>query len=316
MRKPFFPLVCVVCLMVPLLPADAKTEVAVFIGSPGEEAFNSRFFDWAKRLEQALVQGSGLEAAAIHRYPSQPTDPPLTREEVEKALQHLGGRLVPEDQLVVILIGHGSESGSPRFILEGPDLDAMSLATWLDGVPSTSQLVVHTASGSGAFVGPLGAAGRVVCASTEPGAGKNAPEFMEYLVAALEQGRGDADRNGRLSWGEWLNVAASDTAAWYEGEGYIQSEHAILDDTGDGQGVRLPVAQVETGQDGFQASQQYLAGLPIRDPIRQARYESALEAVAALRAEKETMEPAAYWEALERLLLDVALNYPEGEANP
>lgn len=316
MRKGLCRLLCLFLVLLPLVPASAATNVVIFVGSPGEEVFASRFFGWAMRLEQALTQGFGLEDDEIHRYPALPTDPPLTREQVEKALETLGDRLTSEDQLMVVLIGHGSESGSPRFILEGPDLDGASLAVWLDALPATEQLVLQTASGSGAFVGPLGGPNRVVCASTEPGAGKNAPEFMEYLVAALEEGRGDADRNGRLSWGEWLNVAAADTAAWYESEGYIQSEHAILDDTGDGQGVRLPVTLAEADKDGARASQQYIAELPQVDAARQAAYETALASVAAWRAQKESMEPTAYWTELERLLLDVARNYPSTAVLP
>lgn len=293
------------------LSVYGTTEVAIFVGSPGEEAFTSRFFGWASRLESALVQGFGLETAQIHRFPALPTDSPLTRENMEAGMMSLGERLSPEDPLIVILIGHGSETGSPRFILEGPDLDAGTLADWLNRMPTTRQLVVQSASGSGAFLGPLAAEDRVVCTSTEPGAGKNAPEFMEFLVTALEQGRGDADRNGRVSWGEWLNVAAADTAAWYESEGYIQSEHAILDDTGDGQGQRLPILVAEEGGDGVRARQRFLTQWSPQDPARQARYEEALEAVAALRAKKEGMEAAAYWEAMEQLLLEVARNYPE-----
>ncbi len=316
MRKGLICFLCLVFVVLPLGPAFAATEVVIFVGSPGEDVFTARFFGWAHRLEEALTQGFGLEADGIHRYPALPTDPPLTRVQVEEALETLGNDLSTEDQLMVVLIGHGSEAGSPRFILEGPDLDGASLATWLDALPATEQLVLQTASGSGAFVGPLGGPNRVVCASTEPGAGKNAPEFMEYLVAALEEGRGDADRNGRLSWGEWLNVAASDTAAWYESEGYIQSEHAILDDTGDGQGVRLPVTLAEADQDGARASQRYIAELPQIDAARQAAYEAALESVAAWRAQKERMEPAAYWTELERLLLEVARNYPATAVSP
>ena len=290
--------------------ASGATTWCIFVGAPGEAAYGECFHDWASRLNGALVDTYGVEAERVHRFPAGIEDQPLTLEAMDLALQGIKATQSPEDYLAVVLIGHGSDEGDAKFMVSGPDLSAETLRTWLDGVPTAGQLIVNTTSSSGGFIRVLSAPGRVVGAATQSGQEKNAPEFAEHLVRVLEEDRGDKDRNGRLSWGEWLIAGAVATTGWYEQTGYIASEHAVFDDNGDGALTRIPLEA--SSEDGAWAATIYIegaAGLIVHGP-----YEEAIAAVEAWKAKKSTVDGGEYWTQLETLLLNAARLNPRRQS--
>jgi hypothetical protein len=67
----------------------------------------------------------------------------------------------PDDALVVMLIGHGTDDGVDyKFNIPGPDLTAAELAALLDRVPAARQCVVNMTSSAAArsrfCAGPTG----------------------------------------------------------------------------------------------------------------------------------------------------------------
>lgn len=294
------------------LTASADTKVAIIAGAPGNDEMAQRFHEWSDRLGAVLVNDYGVPPEGINRYPESADSPPATRAGMAGLFEDLATELSETDRLLVVMLGHGSHQDVPKFIVDGPDVTASDLRGWLDGLPAKEQLLINTTSASGGFVGVLGAPGRVVCTSTEGPAERNAPEFPKHLIETLENDTGDADRNGSLSWGEWLNAAASATAAWFDQEGLILTEHALLDDSGDGVGSRLPVALGAEEDDGRIASQIFLGGHRVSAPD----YNTAIEAVEAWKARKDEITPEAYWDRLEQLLLDAARLHPDGASSP
>jgi hypothetical protein len=294
------------------LPALARTEVRIFVGASGEPPFESRFYNWAERTKRALIEVFDIEGDGIQIVPRAAAAPPLTRPDMIAALESVGADLGKEDQLIVLLIGHGSDQREAKFMLDGADVTATALRAALDGIDVGSQLVVNTTSASGGFIAALGAPGRAVCTATRNRSERNATEFMEHLVRILEEGRGDADRNGRLSWGEWLNAGAADTLAWYEKEGYIATEHAVLDDNGDGTGSLLPlsVGKGDAGVDGGLATQEFLGADSRWQGDDHAAYATAIAAVEAWKGKKGEVDEVTYWSTLEQLLLKAAKLYP------
>jgi hypothetical protein len=99
----------------------------------------------------------------------------------------------------------------------------------------------------------------------------------------------------------------------YERDGQLLTEHAVLDDNGDGKGTGEPG---EPGGDGAVARTLFLSaggsqpvpGADADPEIRGlAEKRQALEdRITALKASKEKMEPAAYAGELEALLIDLA----------
>jgi len=225
-----------------------------------------------------------------------------TRDNVTKAFSDLAARAKPNDEIFVLLIGHGSFDGkTAAFNLPGPDLTADDYAKLLQRFPTQKIVFVNTASASGAFLQPLAGPARTIVTATKTGGERNETKFAEYFVEALDSEAADRDRNGRVSVQEAFDYAAGKVKAAYEKEGHILTEHAALDD----------------GAQGKLASTQYLAPPRSRtasaqaaDPATRTLLEQrdALEQqVAELRLKKDGMDPAQYDQQLEKLLTELAL---------
>lgn len=292
-----------------------ELEVCILRGVGGEPYHEERFRDWSRRLVEVWTTDQRSVAGRVQAHPAPDVSDEagaLTREDAAAVFRELAGRLQANDTLLVILIGHGSVQQEPKFMVAGPDIAAGEFKEWLDEIPTTQQVVINAASSSAAFINVLSASNRVICTSTRSGTERNATEFMGYFVAALEGEQGDADRDGTVTVKEACDAAAAATQQWYAGEGYILTEHALLDDNGDGRGRRLPLVAEDDGQaaaDGDIAGTVVLKQSPVyakSDPALVARYRAAVASVKAWTDGKETVEEAAYWARLEELLLAAA----------
>jgi len=304
-----------------VLPAWPATHVVVLRGLGGTPELEQRFAAWSGRLAGGLEAVCGIPAEQIHIYPPlDGTAQSLTREKAADAFASASADIQKEDAFLLFLIGHGSLQQEAKFMVDGPDISAGDFGDWLAQVPASRQVIVNTTSASVAFINALSAPGRIVCTSTRSGTERNATEFMEHFLLVLEEGRGDANRDGKLSLGEWFDAAAADTLAWYEREGYIATEHALLEDNGDGRGSRLPLeASDAPSRDGALAAEMVMrqdARLAGVDPEQLARYGRAIERVKALTAAKDSLDRDLYWEKLEGLLLEAAQLNPALASGP
>ncbi len=158
-----------------------------------------------------------------------------TRENVTKAIGDIATRAKPNDEIFILLIGHGSFDGkNGAFNLPGPDLGAGDYAALLDQFKTQKVTFVNTASSSGAFLQPLAGPARTVVAATKTGGERNETRFAEYFVEALASESADSDRNGRVSVLEAFNYASAKVKTSYEQAGQILTEHATLDDGSEG----------------------------------------------------------------------------------
>ena len=67
--------------------------------------------------------------------------------------------------------------------------------------------------------------------------------FARYWVEALRDPAADTDKNETISALEAFRYADKKTAAFYETQKRLATEHAVLEDTGKGEGVRAPSAE-------------------------------------------------------------------------
>jgi hypothetical protein len=233
-----------------------------------------------------------------------------TSDEVRRTLLGLGGRLTKEDQLLVLLIGHGtSADGSAgedaKFNLVGPDLKASEWASLLK--PFMSRIVfVDTTAVSFAFLRQLAAPGRIVITATDSAAQEFETVFGELFVRAFEEAASDGDKSGRVSLFEAFVYASAATRAWYDQRGQLPTERPLIDDDGDGVGHEA----WNPGSDGALARATFLQAPPApADAVaaaavkRQRELESQIE---ELKKRRASMAPAAYDAELERLLLELA----------
>ena len=99
-----------------------------------------------------------------------------------------------------------------------------------DRIPARRQLVVNTTSASGGSVAALERPGRAVIAATKSGTEKNATVFARYWVEALQDPAADTDKSDSISAMEAFTYAAKKTAAFYDSQKRLATEHAVFDD--------------------------------------------------------------------------------------
>jgi hypothetical protein len=140
---------------------------------------------------------------------------------------------------------------------------------------------------------------------------RNQTRFGEYFAEALDSDEADQDKDGRVSMLEAFAFAKARVAASYERDGQLLTEHAMLDDNGDGKGSDVPG---QPGTDGALARTQFLSAgsslePPSSDPEVRALLDqrSALERrLAALKEAKGTMDASHYQRDLEALVVELA----------
>ena len=118
-----------------------------------------------------------------------------------------------------------------------------------NSAPSTPRLwdiSPFPASASGGFVPALAGKNRTIITATKTDGERNQTRFGEYFAAAFAGNAADADtdKDGRVSVLEAFLWARARTADSYSRDGQLLTEHAVLDDDGDGkiEGVETEVA--------------------------------------------------------------------------
>lgn len=303
--------------------SSGATHLLVVTGAGGEPAYRAQFHALGARLTQAATARLGVPAANVVFLSEDslraPANGRSSRVGVERAIADLAGRARVDDRVIIVLIGHGSSTGGvARFNLPGPDINASELATLLKVFGARTVAVVNTASASGDWVPALSGPGRVVITATRSGHEANATIFPRHFVDALAGDGADADKDGAISLLEAFDYARREVARVYEADNRLLTEHAVLDDDGDGKGVAQPAGRGDG--DGALARRVALrvgaaAGTVATGPARNTdprvagllvRRDSLQRAVEALRARKAQMSEAKYEEALERVLLSLA----------
>lgn len=308
-------------------PAQANAQHVILCGSGGEAEYTPKFREWGARLKAVLSKQLGVAPDRVTLLMEPETDAPAagtatSLENIEALFKRLIATTTSEDDVYVYLIGHGSYlKNESKFQIPGPDLTAAALDAMLAELPARRTVVVAGTSASAGFINALSGPNRVICSATKSTSEINATEFMRFFVEALEDGSADRDRDERISVLEACEQAAALTASWYSSETLIATEHAILDDNGDGLGTRLPVDptlnEAPPGApplaaeqiDGALAKEVYLKdySFPANAPKELiASYLAALDEVKSLRARKGGMADAEYYSQLEALLVKAA----------
>ena len=289
--------------------AAQDTHLLVVTGVGGDDEHTQNFHKWASAMIDAAKARGGLTDSTITYLGDKPEldaahiKARSTRANVEKAFADLAGTAQPADEVVVILIGHGSFDGKlGAFNLAGPDLTADDYARLLGALKAQRIVFVNTSSSSGAFLQPLAGPGRTIITSTKTGGEKNEPVFAQYFAEAFTDASADTDRNGRISVSEAFEYAKSKAVATYTKAGTILTEHATLDDSREGKFA----ATLYLDSDRARAEKT----ARVADPQLRALVEQqqALQTqIDGLKLKKELMPAAEYDQQIEKLLTDLAV---------
>jgi hypothetical protein len=293
----------------------ASQVVIVVIGAPGTPEYATQFTSSADLWRQACIKGHarfvaiGLEEGGA--------SPDRTRLQEVLAAESKD----TTSPLWLVLIGHGTYDGRmARFNLRGPDVSVDDLAEWLR--PMTRPMaVMNTASSSAPFLKTLSAPGRVVITATKSGFEQSITRFGQYLASAITDPDADLDKDGQTSLLEAFLTASRRTVEFYSTAGRLATEHALLDDNGDGlgtpadwfRGIRpVKKARDDASLDGYRAHQFCLlysqAEAQWPPDLRTRRDGLELE-VMKLRDVRETLSDEEYFSRLEPLLTEIARLY-------
>ena len=296
-----------------------RATVIVAKGAAGEEEFGKDFAKWAELWTQASAKA---EAKPV-TIGLGPTNAGTDLAMLKQALSSEPTNSTAE--LWLVLIGHGTFDGKEaKFNLRGPDLSATELAEWLKPF-RRPVMVINCASSSGSFINKLSAPGRVVVTATKSGAEENYSRFGQFISAAIADPTADLDKDGQTSLLEAFLMASRQVSEFYETEGRLATEHALLDDNGDDlgtpadffRGVRAVKKPASGGSvDGQRAHQIHLvrsAQEQRMPPELRARRDELERALASLRDSKKDLTEQEYYDRLTRLLLQLAEIYATAE---
>jgi hypothetical protein len=288
-------------------------------GVSGDPELQKEYLKEIRDLNSVLVDSLGFprdQIAVLFDDPSK--DPALiqhksTRENLNAVCAKLARQVQKEDLVFVFIEGHGDYDGKVyKLNLVGPDPTADDLAAILYDIPARRFIVVNATNCSGGSIPALSQKDKIVVSATKSGMEKNLTHFGRFFIDAFKNNTADSDKNGRVSILEAFSYARQKVEEYYVNEGNLLTEHAVLDDNGDGSAQSRPAP--ENGE-GLLARITWLnAAIPAgaqanRTPEQQ---KPALEArelekqIEALKYAKGKMPEAEYEKKLEELLLGLA----------
>jgi len=289
-----------------LSPAAVRcdTYYVIVAGLGGEPDYVQRFTANAKDLDR-IFRASGSTA-----HVSTLTGDQATRTQLTQTLGSVAHAAKPGDDFVLMLIGHGSFDGEEyKFNLPGPDMSAGEIASLCDRIPAKRQLVVNTTSASGGSIAALERPGRAVIAATKSGTEKNATVFARYWVEAFEDPTADLDKSDSISAMEAFEYASRKTAAFYDSQKRLATEHAVFEDTGRGEAVREAANNEGVMMSSFAVLRIGAAQKEANDPAKRdllAKKEELEQKIDSLKYQKAAMDPADYKKQLSDALVQLA----------
>lgn len=308
--------------------AQARTHTLIVVGLGGTAEYRQTFHDQARTLRTALVERHGVSAEdVVYLGERTELDPGIiddrsTRDNVLGALERMARSAGPTDRTLIVLIGHGTSGpGGESFNIPGPDVSPADFVDALRAFGERPVAFVHTGSGSGAYLDPLAAPGRVVITATRSGRELNATRFAEHFVAALSSDGADIDRDGTVSLLEAYTYARDEVARYYATQNQIQTENAVLADGAIRLGVQGATDRPATDTplaNRFAFGGRATTDVPeTDDPVlgRLYRERAAIQArVDELRTLSGTLPEDVYLSRMEDLLVELALKNREIQA--
>jgi hypothetical protein len=320
--------------------------VLVVLGAAGEPEYGTIFKACGNRWKDAFGEGAiklldGTESSikdadnTISNGAASESEPQIVPEESHRQQifdwirqqepsgdspnsSDLDGEALRNEVSWIILIGHGTtdRTGS-KFNLFGPDLSAKELATALKNT-NRKWVIVNCSSSSGPFLSELSGANRIVVTATKSGAEQNYSRFADFLSRSLTDPASDLDHDSQISVLEAFLASSSSVARFYQDEGRLATEQALLDDNGDKRGTPAlffrGLKAIKAPGDGLSldaemAKRVIITKLSDAIPLTRENATKAQEIEAKielLRQEKGKIDQGEFADRLEVLLLELA----------
>jgi len=304
--------------------AQGRTHAVIVAGLGGAAEYRESFHAEASQIYHALIDRHGLPAEnVVYLGEKVDVDPAIismrsTRANVLQVLGEIAQKAQPMDRVFVVLIGHGTASGDEvQLNLPGPDLTPSDFQLGLSAFPTQTLALVHTGTASGGFIAPLTGPNRILIAATRTERQLNATEFGQFFARAIAGEGADLDHDDRVSLLEAYLYTRQEVERYYEEQNEMLTETAVLEDNGDGEASHDAGL---AGPDGPLAATFHLGGISGTaaqtpdDPALALLYEERAtiqQRINELRGIRDTMDEDAYLDAMEPLLVDLALKNRE-----
>jgi hypothetical protein len=287
------------------LSAPGATWYVTVAGLGGDPVYEQRFNSLAQEMDKLVRTTPDAKVTTL-------IGPEAVKTRIQAALADAAKNGKPDDTLVVTLIGHGNFDGQDYKVnIPGADMSAAELAEWMDRVPAQRQAVINTTSCSGASIDMLRRDNRIVVSATKAASERLATQFARYWVEAMRNPEADTDKNEVVSVLEAYRFADKKTVGFYETQKRLATEHAMIEDTGKGNGVRAPGPDNGHGLLAGQTALVRFGSLQqaAKSPEKQAllkRREEVESKIERLKYEKAAISVADYRKQLTALLLELA----------
>ncbi|MEJ7592920.1 MAG: hypothetical protein WKF77_15335 [Planctomycetaceae bacterium] len=249
-------LIASACCLAQEPPANVRAPQrwAVILGGlPGDAEHAAPFRRMADTIQKWLSESQQIPTEQILRLPieaaaeaaaeataGEASSTPPTAEAIRTMFADLNTKLRTDDALWVFTLGHGNYDGRHAwFHVAGKDLSSEDFGKWLADVPCREQVIWLTHSGSGWFVKPLSRPGRIVIAATAADDESNETEFPWALATVVKSPVTslDSDQDKAVSVAELYDAVVNEVSRRFKHDGRLPTEHAQLDDNGDGAGI-------------------------------------------------------------------------------
>ncbi len=293
--------------------ASASVHMLVIQGAGGTSEYDQAFSE-ATSIWIQLANKAGATATLL----SPDSSGPETKQSIESWIAS------PERENAsstwIIYQGHGTfNAAGAKLNLAGEDLSAKELGDWLKGKPG-ELVFIHGGSASAPFIRELSGENRVIITATRSAVELNYARFGERLVNALSDRSSDIDRDNTVSLLEAFLSASNSVETFYKEAGRLTSEHALIDDNGDGKGtpaslysgLRVQSAKDGTPVDGRLARKLSLNSAASNDALspQQLEQRNQLEQqLESLYSKKNDMDEGRYYEQLEEILNQLSVFY-------
>ena len=298
-------------LSIPVVCADDMLMVS---GEPGEAGYEAVFDESSANWKKLFSNNKRFKFHNISH-----NDKGSQHDRIKEYLSKT--KKDSKSPLWIVFHGHGTfDKRVANFNLRGPDVSATEMKEWLK--PFTRPLVfINSSASSSPFLSKLAGPRRAIITSTQTSGEENYSYFGQYMAQALTASTADIDGDESLSLLEVFLYSSRSVDAHYDTENRITTEHALLDDNGDGKGtpadffsgiyaVKAPQSADEV--DGHWAHQLMLtvSDIEAQLTIEQREHRAELEKeLALLRKQKPKLTTGAYYTKLEKIALELATLY-------
>ena len=235
--------------------AMSTRRALIICGHPGDDEHRKQFAETVESLRTSLIDRLNFDAESVwvlfggEEVPDDAPRPkevrgPSTEESIAATVAELKGVLKPDDSLWVVVIGHSHfDRRHSWFNIPGPDLNEQTFGRLFDGLTCREQVFWITIPASGFYIKPLSATGHVIITATEADREINETTFPHELAKLLADPPAaeelDADKDGTMTLLDLYLTLTRRIAQTYADQKQLSTEHAQLDDNGDGRGTEI-----------------------------------------------------------------------------